>query len=73
MIIRKNPHQIFCLSFSEVSREEASSALVDLILEYKLFVMVAYLGPNLVKVVNFMERYVRRRKHPLWERNQWNN
>ena len=51
MIIRKNPHQIFCLSFSEVSREEASSALVDLILEYKLFVMVAYLGPNLVKVV----------------------
>ena len=57
MIIHKSLPYLFRLSFSEVSREEASSALVDLILEYELFIMVAYLGPNLVKVVNFMERY----------------
>ena len=57
MIIHKSPPLLFRLSFSEVSREEVSSALVDLILEYELLVMVAYLGPNLVKVVNFMERY----------------
>ena len=53
-----NTYSYTYLPLAEVSREESRSALVDLILEYELFVIVAFLGPNLERVVNFMERYV---------------